>query len=277
MRSSGGYRPKVYEVYPAIAETLAPEYAEMDAEDFRQWIEKANIDLEILEGLWKKIADFGKQAIPVAAPIVGGLFAGPMGAAIGSQVGGLAAAALGPSQKPGPPAPQVPFVAPGMPQAPVPSVPGGLPSVTGGSPAAAQLLQLLFRPEFRQALMAMTMGHAGAPNIKVGSHSVPPSAFTHLVKILAKEATEEYNAFDYAIRPDRREEDYAGEKIDDPAESALRSQKLLRELHESSFRPKRIPSFKSLSEQIPEFSEMESQVDDELMMLEVYADPLIWG
>jgi hypothetical protein len=101
-----------------------------------------------------------------------------------------------------------------------------------GSPAARELLQLLFRPEVLNALLAASMGPLGASSIRVGSQKYPPSAIINLISLLAREATLEYNSIERIFQPHLEHYDSAGEKIDDPSESALRAARLLGELQE---------------------------------------------
>jgi hypothetical protein len=70
------------------------------------------------------------------------------------------------------------------------------PQMAGAQPAAAQLLQTIFRPEVLQALIAMLMGQAGRQNIPVGPANtpVPLGAFTNMLGVMANQASAEYNA-----------------------------------------------------------------------------------
>jgi hypothetical protein len=60
-------------------------------------------------------------------------------------------------------------------------------------PAAAQLLNVLFRPEVLQALMAMALGSAGNREMPVAGTLVPLGAFTNLIGSLANLASADYN------------------------------------------------------------------------------------
>jgi len=59
-------------------------------------------------------------------------------------------------------------------------------------PAAAQLLNVLTRPEVLRALTAMVMGPAGNPNARAGGTEVPVAAIANLIGSLAQQAAEEY-------------------------------------------------------------------------------------
>jgi hypothetical protein len=105
----------------------------------------------------------------------------------------------------------------------------GLGSLLGGSPAAAQVLQTVAKPETMRALASMAMGPMGAPSIPVGDKAVPPSAFVNMLKMMLQQAESEYAetmarssnrpAPDYML-------DYAGEAVSDPAVAANRAEAL---------------------------------------------------
>jgi hypothetical protein len=61
-----------------------------------------------------------------------------------------------------------------------------------GSPAASPLLQTITRPETLQALASMAMGSSGRTDIPIGGTSVPVSAFSNLISVLAGQAEAEY-------------------------------------------------------------------------------------
>lgn len=278
---------KVY--YENISEILNPEYSNLDAESVRLLLEQSNIDAEYMESILGMLKDIGKkvvkampQILPVAAPIIGGVVGGPAGATVGSMVGGFAGSPSQPAQ-------------PSAPPATLPPITGlqNLPSqqqMPGGSQAASILAQLLYNPKLLESLMAMIMGQAGAPNISVGSKQVRPSAFTNLLGELAKQATAEYNAMESLIRPYRENEDYAGEQVDDPIESAIRANMLLKglneeDLEETNHYAKRFP-FRTASEvdiESETYDEMSETYDemseayDEMILIELYSDLNNWG
>jgi hypothetical protein len=145
------------------------------------------------------------QIVRTAAPIAGGalgtVIGGPVGMALGSQLGNLAASALPapPAPRPGPtaapaPPPPVPVPAPPVRAAPPPAppplptaapvaaepVPGAVAiappevppaararpsSVTGGSAAAAQGLVLSQQPEILRSLLAAALGQQGRQQV----------------------------------------------------------------------------------------------------------------
>ena len=75
---------------------------------------------------------------------------------------------------------------------PTPVDPGAPMEPGAGSSAANQLLQTITRPETLQALAAMAMGSSGITDIPVGGTSVPVSAFSNLIGVLAGQAEAEY-------------------------------------------------------------------------------------
>jgi hypothetical protein len=108
----------------------------------------------------------------------------------------------------------------------------------GGSPAAGQLLQTMFRPETLQALISMLIGQAGRQNIPVGNTQVPVGAFTNLLSVLANQAAAEYNAGSANTYAEQRYprylENYAGEAYGDPAVPEHRAEALLELFRESA-------------------------------------------
>jgi hypothetical protein len=181
------------EVYDGIRELLAPQYADLPAEqlDARLGAILGEMSPDDLENFWQSVKRFGQKALPVlqrALPVV--QTALPL---VGGPLGGLAAGALGAIQTatrrptttrvPAPPA------GAGIP-VPEPVLP---PAAGGGSPAAAQLLQLINRPEVQQALLAMVMGQAGARNVSAGDTPLPVAAVANTVGVLANQAAAEYH------------------------------------------------------------------------------------
>jgi len=268
--------------YKRIAEVLGSEFRNMDAENVRILLEQSDIDAEDLETFLSGMSSLGRrignalpQILPAAAPIIGGAIGGPAGAAVGQVVGNVAGTALRSGRPATASSSQAPARPAALQSAPVPSpFPAQQPSMAGGSPAASQLIQLLYRPELLQSLMAMVMGQAGSPSVRVGSNQVPPSALTNLVAQLANQATAEYNALENVIRPHREWVDVAGEKIDDTAESAARAARLLRELQEVDLEEGLYPVRFSRNRA---FEEEDEDSYDELLMAELYADLDNWG
>jgi hypothetical protein len=182
------------------------------------------IDAENMEG-W--FSDFGKFAaklaptvLPIAGKLVGSVFGGPVGGAIGGQLGSLAGGAV--TSATGVKPANIPFL----------SALGG-----GGSPAAGQLLQTITRPETLQALASMAMGSMGRQNVPVGGRSVPVSAFSNLLGVLAGKAEAEV-AQATAARSAVPEymADYAGEAKGDPAVEEHRAAALYELLNQESLR-----------------------------------------
>jgi hypothetical protein len=212
--------------YREVREVLHPKYRNRSPEDVEAVLESANINAEVMEDFLATVGDFGKKVagalLPVAGTALGTAYGGPVGGAAGGAVGSALGGALAGGQTPGQPPQQQ------MPSQPV------TPQLPGASPAAWQLLQMIFRPELLQALAAMCMGRTGAPNIPVGNASASPGAFTNMISALADQASAEYNA---AMAADGESIpsyllNFAGEvqgDIMDPEYRALRLREMLQE------------------------------------------------
>jgi hypothetical protein len=238
-----------------LRDVLRVEYRNLPDEQIEQIFEStlgvSPEDLEDLENFWNDVS----RALPgIASGALTGAstglgVAGPWGALGGALIGGTVGG-LTHSQQPQRPPPQRP---PLVPQTPVPPGPPSAPSqpqiplqqtapptptpMPGGSPAAAQLLQTILRPETLQALMAMLMGQAGRQNIPVGNTQVPTSAFTNLLGVLTNQAAAEFNAV--TAPPAYGEslrywENFAGEPMGDPAVAEHRAAALWELLQETS-------------------------------------------
>jgi hypothetical protein len=214
--------------YPEIRKVL--KYR--TPEDIEAILESANIDPEYMEDFLSTLGNVGKSVagalpsiLPVVGTVVGTAYGGPVGGAVGGALGGSLGGSLGGAQRPGQPPPTQ------MPSYPVtPQIPGAL-------PPAAQLLQAIFQPAVLQALIAMLMGQAGAPNIKVGNTSASPGAFTNMISVLADQASAEYNA---AVAASGKTippylVDFAGEVQGDIAVPEYRASRLLEMLQEDDF------------------------------------------
>jgi hypothetical protein len=156
---------------------------ELDAaEDVAELIAEAIADAETAEDVANVLADIGQallKALPAILPVLGGSVGGPAGAAAGAAAGGVLGAATAPR---------------GAARRRAPGGPRPVPRITAApaSPAAGQLLAVLFRPEVLQALWAIALGRIGAREIQVAGRSVPPDAFTNLIRVLADRAGAEY-------------------------------------------------------------------------------------
>jgi hypothetical protein len=115
--------------------------------------------------------------LPVAGQIAGGMIGGPAGAMVGGAVGNVAVRAIGgQANRSGGPAATA-------------TLPGAM---IGAPPAAAQLINLLGRPEVLRALMSMAIGQAGNSHVSAAGKQVPVAAIANLVGSLAQQAVEEY-------------------------------------------------------------------------------------
>lgn len=191
--------------YSEIREILASEYRDLPDESIEALVQQSfgsasAEDIEsFLSGL-KKVGGVVTKALPTVLPVVGTVagtaFGGPVGAALGGTLGNLAGGSVQAATAGGKPG--------GKRRRPKPAAFAktalkGAKAVAGaiapaGSPAAAQLLGVLNRPEILQSLMAMIAGPAGRPNIPVAGNPVPVGAFANLIGTLANQAAAEYNA-----------------------------------------------------------------------------------
>lgn len=170
-----------------------------------------------IEDFWDDLGNVVASALPVVGGAVGSVIAPGIGTSIGAGLGSVAGGALhsaiGPGQQPAPAQP-MPAAYPPAAAAPQYGSPYPYPAPTAASSqqSAAQLMQLLMRPEFMQALMQMLLGAAGSSTVSVpaaparsaapaaGASAIPISAFTNLLGTLATQASEAYNA-ERAISP----------------------------------------------------------------------------
>jgi len=248
-------------MYESLRPNLSENLARLPDSELAAALRARNIDAEAMEGFFDDLGKFAARAVPAILPIagqvVGGIYGGPAGAAIGGQLGQLAGGAISSAtgQRPGaapaprpaarpaarPPAPSMaPPAATSLAQSPMPMpVPsGGEPSAPiepgAGSPAAGQLLQTITRPETLQALASMALGATGRTDIPIGGSSVPVSAFSNLIGVLAGQAEAEYAESlaraesglpEYMVRPN-------GEARGDPAVEEHRANALYEFLSE---------------------------------------------
>lgn len=255
--------------YPEIRKVLGPDYRRRPAEDIEAILESANIDPEYMEDFLSTLGNIGRTVVgalpsivPVAGTVLGTAIGGPMGGAIGGALGSAAGGALAGGQRPA----QLPQ--PQMPSQPV------TPQLAGASPAAAQLLQIIFRPEVLQALIAMLMtgifgGQAGARNIPVGNTSAPPGAFTNMISVLANEASAEYNAAVAANGETvpRYLRGFAREVQDDIAVPEHRARMLRETLQEAD-----LQQDEHYREDPSELRQLDDWVNEELELAQLYSD-----
>lgn len=190
IRSRESDEPEQYrhDPYPSLREALAADYAGLAPEAIEQIVEHLYpgadpVDVEgffsTLKKVGKAAAKFGQKALPgVISGATSGAALGPFGALAGGLAGGVLSAATGGGRKSG-----------GLPtRLPSRAALAGLASAAPGigravsglasSPAAAQLLRVVNRPEIGQALQALAMGGAGRKNVNVGGMSIPTGAIT---------------------------------------------------------------------------------------------------
>lgn len=264
--------------YPELRGVLANPYRSMRAEQIESLLENYNLNAEDTENFLSSLGNIGRgvvralpQVLPTALPLVGTALGGPIGGMLGGVAGQALGSALGPRPHtqalPAPPQP-------GAVQAPAGGVPAQMP---GGSPAAGQLLQAIFRPETLQALIAMLMGQAGRQSIPVGNTQVPVGGFANLLGVLANQAAAEYNAASMHAYAGENLPDYlrnyAAETNGDPAIPEHRAAVLLELLHESDL--KHDDAFPSISPESYRSYESDSEIDemyDAMDLVEMYRE-----
>lgn len=228
--------------YPYLRDALAPPLRRLPSDRLDEIFGAADLAPEELEeflsGIGRAFASAGRavgQALPqiaqiaapiaqAALPIVGGAIGGPVGAAVGGLAGqALSGLAKAPAARAG--------AAGSAPQPAAAAAPR--PPAAAGSPAAAQLLQLLGDPRLLQALVSTALGAAGSRSVPVGGGArVAPAALTSLVGLLANQASAEALALEGSGGAAAASADYA-ENLADPANSEARAAALLDLLHET--------------------------------------------
>jgi hypothetical protein len=224
--------------YPCLREYLDSDYAQLPDGRIQTLLQSQGMDAEAMEGFFddlKNVASTVGQValkaapsvISVAAPLIGTAIGGPVGGAIGSKLGSLASGALASATGQPPP----PSGAPGA--GGVGQLIGGL--VSGGAPAAGNLVQTLLNPQTIQALGSMALGALGKDTISVAGKEVPVGGFLNMLKTFVGNAEAEYNAIQAAADAALPEYllDYAGLPAGDPANDRYRAA-ALQELLESA-------------------------------------------
>lgn len=185
------------EDYDGLRELLAPQYAALPAAALDAQLESilGEMSPDDIEDFWQSVKSFGQQAMPVLQRALPGVLQGAvsgattgatMGGPWGALVGGVAGGALGGAQsaqrRPATAGARAAQASPG------PAAPHG-----AASPAAAQLLQLINRPEVQQALLSMVMGPAGNRNVSAGGTPIPVGAIANTLGVLANQAAAEHH------------------------------------------------------------------------------------
>lgn len=195
--------------YPTVRQILAPEYYDLPPEAIDTLLRQTlgeDVSAEEIEGFLNTLKQVGRSAVqalpsvlPAAGTIVGTAIAGPAGGMLGGMAGQVAGQAVGAATQRQSQPPQRsgnrsrhrsrPAVGAGQQPPAQPSLPS-----TQGSPAAAQLMQVLANPQVQQALMAMMMGSAGRPNVRIAGTSVPVEAVGNAIHSLVESAIAEHHA-----------------------------------------------------------------------------------
>jgi len=196
--------------YESVRMALHPRYRNISPEQVEMLLDSVGLsanDMEFslsnaLSGVGSYLTSAAPTILPLAGTAIGAALGGPVGASFGGSIGQMAGSAVGRAGQPAVAQPVAIQHAVGQPAIAQPARPTGPASsaslqpvaASGGSPSAAQLLQILNRPEVLQALLSMALGQAGQQQISVGSKSAPVAAFTNLIGELADQAASEYNA-----------------------------------------------------------------------------------
>lgn len=214
--------------YPNVRRFLAAPYNSLPDQMVERVVSAQGLEAGAIEDFWSDLGNVVSAALPIVGGVVGSIVPG-VGTAIGAGLGAAGGAALhaaigsgqqqpAPAAPPAPPAPGTSSSPYGTPYPyPYPSV--APPVMATSQQSAAQLLQLLTRPELLQALLQMLLGAAGSPTVPVaaapaqagaassgstaisaGSTAIPVSALTNLVSTLATQTSEAYNA-EHAFTP----------------------------------------------------------------------------
>ena len=231
-----------------MRDVLAPEFAEMSADDIVVALEEMGYSPEdvaeffgAIKKFAKKAAPFVRRALPgVIAGASGGAALGPVGAIGGALAGGLTGALGGqggrgrPARRGGRMRPRRAGRRPGRSGARrMGSRPGR--QMRPGSRAAAQLLRVVNRPDVLRGLSSMALGQAGRRSVPVGGTPVPVGAIANLIGTLANQAAAEHHevAGAESAAPPLYLLDDAGEFVCDPADSVERAEVLLWHMDES--------------------------------------------
>lgn len=192
--------------YPEIREVLASEYCDLPPENVEAIVRQTfgEASPEDVENFFKSLKKIGRavgsvasKALPIVAPVAGTFF-GPLGTMAGGALGKLAGAALGKAVGGGAARGAVSGISHAAGRLAGQGMRGMGPALTGGTPATAQLLGIMNRPEVMRALMSMMMGQAGRKHVPVGGTPVPVGAFANLIGNLANQVAAEQNAYTYS-------------------------------------------------------------------------------
>ena len=179
---------------------LRPELRSLPDHLIERVIASHGLEANAIEDFWDDLGNVVASALPVVGGAVGSIIAPGVGTTIGAGLGSVAGSALHSAIGPG--------------QQPATAQPAGAYQTAApqyGSPVssqqlAAQLMQLVTRPEFMQALTQMLLGAAGNPTVSVpaagakpaapaaAASAIPNSVFTNALSTLASLLSEAYNA-----------------------------------------------------------------------------------
>ncbi|WP_156165337.1 hypothetical protein [Demequina rhizosphaerae] len=253
-----------FEDFPLLREALDPDLRDMASEDVVSLFAGAGLSADEMEwSLGKALSSFGRTAarlapsiLPVAGTVLGTAVGGPLGGALGGSLGSLAGKAVGSATA------RSRQAQPRVSSRRAPRRVQGPPA--GAAPAAAQLVQVLNRPEILRALQSMAVGRAGTPNVNVGSSSVPVGAIANLIGTLAGRAAAEHHVVvagadeaipEYLLGAD-------GEAVVDVADESARAGRLL-ELLDDAVVSEAVGLARGAADVADDWFEDEEDIDDE--------------
>jgi hypothetical protein len=237
------------ETYPEIRQILAPEYRDASSEEIEAIIEDAfgeDISAEELEEYLEGLDSLLSQGLSLGGAALGGMLGGPIGATLGKAAGGAAAKGIGYLTSKGKRRRRKPKVSRKRrikqsrqrPQIAKRGLrKGRRPTSPRTSTAAAQLLQMLSKPNVMKILTAIAAGQAGQKSFRIAGRSVPVGAIPNVISTLANQVAEEYQAIapldgeafpEYLLDAD-------GEFLVDPAVPEERAQLVMELLEEDSW------------------------------------------
>lgn len=266
--------------FEETAKILATEHREMSPRQIESMLKRnlGGTSLEQMEDFLNVMKDIGNvmvKALPAVLPIVGSAF-GPVGTAVGAAAGavvGGATQAANKKKQPSKPRSQTKPAAKSSVSSNQPSInqPSISATASNSTNSAAQLLNVLMRPEVLQSIMAMMLGKDGTKEIKVGDQNVPVDAFANLLAVMANNMAAQYNTIS---QPDEESipnylMDSNGEFKCDIAVPEQRATALLEILHESTQASPSIVSNNSIYEW-EHWKSMVEQEYDELDLEDIY-------
>lgn len=183
---AGANMDELHDVLDEIQESLTPA----EAFNFRKALRAAaKTGTQILKD--PMVGQIAQTALPIAGGALGTMIGGPAGTMVGAQLGQVAGSAFaGAQQAHATPATQ-PTVGRPVATPMTAAQPQASPLGANGSPAAAQLLQLLQNPAVQKGLLALAMGSQARQTVRAGESEVPVGSFMNLLNTLSAQAAQD--------------------------------------------------------------------------------------